>query len=265
MDPVTVQINKQLPLIFSLLYTNYGQITPTALSHKRDACTNLIYNPSKPIDLIWVQITRYSLVAQAAKSPATNGKLINIGIIILQCAGVSTHNIRKWLKRPAQEHNWPTFQEHFSKSQLELELAQPTANSIGFHNQSANSADEIVNKLYDKISADTTAPATYYEKLDVAASTQMNQHTQQIDQATQQNTHMQNVLQNLTSQVTHLQNHMNNAPQPIQQHPKYQHQAYPAFTPTPAPYQQPPPSPYQPNNQAPYQQQPIYQSQNHNH
>ena len=29
MDPVTGQINKQLPLIFSLLYTNYVQITPT--------------------------------------------------------------------------------------------------------------------------------------------------------------------------------------------------------------------------------------------
>ena len=32
MDPVTGQINKQLPLIFSLLYTKYGQITPTALN-----------------------------------------------------------------------------------------------------------------------------------------------------------------------------------------------------------------------------------------
>ena len=42
MDPVTDQINKQIPLIFSLLYTNYGQITPTALNQKRDACTNII-------------------------------------------------------------------------------------------------------------------------------------------------------------------------------------------------------------------------------
>ena len=32
MDLVTGQINKQLPLIFSLLYTNYGQITLTALN-----------------------------------------------------------------------------------------------------------------------------------------------------------------------------------------------------------------------------------------
>ena len=102
-------------------------------------------------------------MAQAAKTPATSEQLINIGIIILQRAGVFAHNIREWLKRPAQEHNWPTFQEHFSKSQLELELAQPTANSMGFHNQSANSTDEIVNKLYNKISADTTAPATYYK------------------------------------------------------------------------------------------------------
>ena len=46
---------------------------------------------------------------------------------------------------------------------------------MGFHNQSANSADKIVNKLYDKISADTTAPATYYEKSEVAASSN-NQH-----------------------------------------------------------------------------------------
>ena len=44
MDPITGQMNKQLPLIFSLLYTNYGQITPTALNQKRDACTNLVYN-----------------------------------------------------------------------------------------------------------------------------------------------------------------------------------------------------------------------------
>ena len=117
---ITGQINKQLPLIFSLLYQNYGQITPTTLNQKRDACTNLIYNPREPIDQIWVQITSYSLMAQAEKSPATSEKLINIGIIILQHAGVFTHDIREWLKRPAQEHNWPTFQEHFSKSQLEL-------------------------------------------------------------------------------------------------------------------------------------------------
>ena len=57
MDPVTRQINKQSPFIISLLYTNYGQIIPTALNQKRDACINLIYNPNKPIDQIWVQIT----------------------------------------------------------------------------------------------------------------------------------------------------------------------------------------------------------------
>ena len=194
MESVTGQINKQLPLIFSLLYTNYGQITPTALNQKRDACRNLIYNPSKPMDQIWVQITSYYLMAQASKSPATSEQLINVGIIILQRAGVFTHDICESLKRHAQEHNWPTFQEHFSKSQLELELAQPTANSMGFHNQSANSADEIVNKLYDKISLDTTAPSNYYIKSEAAAATQMNQHMQQLAQATQKNTYMQNVL-----------------------------------------------------------------------
>ena len=86
MDPVTGQINKQLPLIFSLLYTNYGKIIPTALKQKRDACTNLIYNTRKPIDQIWVKITSYYLRAQAAKSPSTSKQLINIGIIILQRA-----------------------------------------------------------------------------------------------------------------------------------------------------------------------------------
>ena len=93
MYPVTGQINNQLPLIFSLLYTNYGQITPTALNQKRDACKNLIYNSSKPIDQIWVQITSYSLMAQAAKYPATSEKLINVGIIILQRAGFFTHDV----------------------------------------------------------------------------------------------------------------------------------------------------------------------------
>ena len=195
MDTITGQIKKQLPLILSLLYTNYEQITPTALNQKRDACTNLIYNPREPIDQIWVKIMSYSLMAQAAKSPATNEQLINIGIIILQHAGFFTHDIRKCIKLPAQEHNRKTFQEHFSKSQLELELARPTANSMGFHNQYANSADKIVNKLYENISADTTAPAAYYEKSEVAAATHMNQHMQQIAQATQQNTHTQNVLQ----------------------------------------------------------------------
>ena len=102
MDPVTGHTNKQLPLIFSILYKNYGQITPTALNQKRDVCTNLIYNPSEPIDQIWVQITSYSLMEQAAKSPATSEQLINIGIIILQRAVFFKHDIREWLKRPAQ-------------------------------------------------------------------------------------------------------------------------------------------------------------------
>ena len=110
MDPVTGLINKQLPLIFYLLYTSYGQITPTAINQKREACTNLIYNPSKPIYQIRVQITSYSLMAQAAKSPAISEQLINIGIIILQRAGVFTHDIREWIKCPAQEQNCTMFQ-----------------------------------------------------------------------------------------------------------------------------------------------------------
>ena len=100
---------------------------------------------------------------------------------------------------PIKNRTGQLSKEHFSKSQLDLELAQPTANCMGFHNQSANSADKIANKLYDKISANTTAPATYYKKSEAVAATQMNQHMQQIAQATQQNIHMQNVLQNLTS------------------------------------------------------------------
>ena len=123
-------------------------------------------------------------MAYTAKSPATSEQRINIGIIILQSAGVFTHDIRKWLKHPAQEHNWPTFQEHFSKSQLDLELTQPTANSMRYHNQSANSADEIVNKIYKNISADTTAPVTYYKKSEAAAANQLNQPMQQLSQAT---------------------------------------------------------------------------------
>ena len=75
------------------------------------------------------------------KSPATSEQLINIGIIILQRAGVFTHDIREWLKHPTQEHNWPKSQEHFSKSKVEIKLAQPTAKCMGFHNQIANSAD----------------------------------------------------------------------------------------------------------------------------
>ena len=113
-------------------------------------------------------------MTRAAKSPATSEQLINIGIIILQRAGFFTHDICEWLKRPAQEQNCPTFHEHFSKSQLELELAQPTTKCMGFLNQSSNSADKIVNKLYNTISADTTAPSTYYKKSEAAAATQMN-------------------------------------------------------------------------------------------
>ena len=75
MDPITGQINKQIPLIFSLLYTSYGQITPTAVNQKCDACTNLIYNPSKPIDQIWVQITSYYV---AVPKPVMGSKLLVI-------------------------------------------------------------------------------------------------------------------------------------------------------------------------------------------
>ena len=160
-------------------------------------------------------------MAQAANSPATSEQLINIVMIILQRAGFFTHDIREWIKRLAQENNWPTFQENFIKSQLELELAQPTANCMGFHNQSANSAYKIVNKLYDKISAETDTPPNYYKKSEAAAATQMNQHMQQLAQATQKNIHIQQVLQNLTSKVTNLKNQLNNAPQPTQQHPGY--------------------------------------------
>ena len=110
----------------------------------------------------------------------------------LSISALSSYNVQEFSpttsvngsNAPRKNTTGQLSKEHFSKSQLELELAQPTANCMVFHKQSANSTDEIVNKLYNKISADTTAPGTYYKKSEAAAATQMNQHMQQLSQAT---------------------------------------------------------------------------------
>ena len=79
-------------------------------------------------------------MAQAAKSPETNQKLVDIGKIVIQNAGCFTQDLRTLNSKDAGDINWENFQTHFREAQQEIEAAQPTSSAMGFNR--ANIAQE---------------------------------------------------------------------------------------------------------------------------
>ena len=248
----TGTINKTVPAIFDILYHQYGQITPQRLIKMRDDTTALLYNASDPIDQLWTHINDYSTMANAAKSPATSQQLIDIGKIILQRAGCFTHDLRLWNARPIDEQTWPNFQDHFSSAQRELELAQPQANTMGFHQSTANSADAIANRVIEQLrhEANSVQPAAdlqpqYYDSPENNAAA-FHYHQQQLANAANHQQSLHQMMSQLHHQVQTLQSQLQQQqpqpPAPMQPTTSYQPIAAPVT--------------HQPAQQAPYQFQP---------
>jgi hypothetical protein len=100
-----------------------------------------IYDHSKPILQMFMQISEYNLMADHAHSAETPQQMLNLGLSIITKSNIFASDIRKWHSRPDAEKTWRNFQTHFKEAQQAIRQSQLTitTDSLGYHRQ-ANAA-----------------------------------------------------------------------------------------------------------------------------
>jgi hypothetical protein len=150
-------------------------------------------------------------MAEAAHAAETTEQLINIGIIIITRSTIFSSDICKWHDKPIADKTWPDFEEHFKAAQkATIKKSQPaiTTNTLGYHEQQANTAASLVDQVIDCLSSQRDdATAITAETL---AEQQMQQQLLGMANSAQQSQHMLDQMTALATTVSTLQTQLDN-------------------------------------------------------
>jgi hypothetical protein len=190
-----------IPKIIQTLFDTYGSITPQSLAAAKAKVEAVIYNHGRPIVTISTEINEYA---------ETTEQLINIGIIIITRSTIFSSDIRKWHDKPIADKTWPDFKEHFKAAQKAIKKSQPaiTTNTLGYHEQQANTAASLVDQVIDRLSSqrdDVTAITA-----ETLAEQQMQQQLLGMANSAQQSQHMLDQMTALATTVSTLQTQLDN-------------------------------------------------------
>ena len=85
------------------------------------------YNVQDPLSLVFDQIEELQLLAEAARTPYSDGQLVSFGVEILHNTQDSQDGIKSWNRLPPANRTWQHFITHFRQEYQELlELRGPT-------------------------------------------------------------------------------------------------------------------------------------------
>jgi hypothetical protein len=200
-DDDTGLLEGTIPEIIQTLFDTYGSITPQSLAAAKAKVEAVIYNHGRPIVTISTEINEYA---------ETTEQLINIGIIIITRSTIFSSDIRKWHDKPIADKTWPDFKEHFKAAQKAIKKSQPaiTTNTLGYHEQQANTAASLVDQVIDRLSSqrdDVTAITA-----ETLAEQQMQQQLLGMANSAQQSQHMLDQMTALATTVSTLQTQLDN-------------------------------------------------------
>ena len=134
------------------LQGRYGRITPGQLQEFDLEITQMTYDPVNPIEQVFNRIEDLVDYGEIASNAYTQNQAISKAYNILNKTGVFKEYIKTWKRRPAVEHTWINFKEHFRQGHDELqETDDLTLQNAGYG--SANLVDEIVNHVTNDIQA----------------------------------------------------------------------------------------------------------------
>ena len=112
----------------------------------------MTYDPVNPIEQFFNRIEDLVDYGELACNTYTQIQAISKAYNILNKTGVFKDYIKTWKRRPAVEHIWINFKEHFRQGHDELqETDDLTLQNAGYGN--ANLVDEIVNHVTNDIQA----------------------------------------------------------------------------------------------------------------
>jgi hypothetical protein len=139
------------------LYAHYGTITPAMLQESY-SCMTQPYNPALPIEMFFEQLDMAKELANANGTAYTEAQLISIAFSLIFTQGVLNDACRTWRRRPAGEHTWVNFIQHFTEAHQELTELQSAAQQGGFVANNVeldNTNQQMVQALEDLLQATT--------------------------------------------------------------------------------------------------------------
>lgn len=138
-NPATAQLEGEIWQILDTLKQS-TQMTDEELEAHRDAIKNMDFNPTMPLDTVYIKIDKYVQISQNAGQPVTQTQAISLAMIILKKTGVFSRYIAEWKRRPLLQQTWILFKDFFRNAQNELRnsnsltsqeaLAQLNANMV---------------------------------------------------------------------------------------------------------------------------------------
>ena len=154
--PTTNRLDASIPAIFTHLFTNYGDISPTELRTLTDQVQNMPFHPQEPVDTIFTEIDDLATIAEMAEASLTQPQKINMAFLLFQKTQAFNRGLTSWISRPAKEQTWDNFKQHFQQAQLEMQRTRAiTVQEAINHTQLMNLVSQGVQ---DSLQAHTLYP-----------------------------------------------------------------------------------------------------------
>ena len=142
-DPITYMIQQPIPNIFAFLQTTYGQITPQELADCENALKNISYDPSKPVDLIFNQITKFKELCDLCDNSKTDPQLVQLTYLIFNKTCMFTDALKEWNKLQASEKTYNKMKQHIRAHYWALKQAGTLTIEDSLLNDRTNLVKEI--------------------------------------------------------------------------------------------------------------------------
>ena len=150
---ITGQYTGNVLDILNFLQDRYGKISHSQLIAFEQDVTNFIFDPLTPVENVYNKIEDLMDYGELAAIPYSQHQIIVKAYNIFNSCGVFRDYIKLWNRRPAHEHTWVNFKQHFRDAQKELEETNElTLQNTGYGQ--ANIVDEIVERTVNQITSE---------------------------------------------------------------------------------------------------------------
>ena len=142
-DPITYMIQKPIPEIIEFLQMTYGQITPQELADREGALKNSIYDPSKPVDLIFNQITKFKELCELCHNTKTDVQLVQLAYLIFNKTRIFIDALKDWNKKVPTDKTYANMKTHMRTHYQELKQVGALTVEDSALNDRANLLQEV--------------------------------------------------------------------------------------------------------------------------
>ena len=142
-DPITYMIQKPIPEIIEFLQTTYGQITPQELADREDALKNTVYDPSRPVDLIFNQITKFKELCELCHNTKTDVQLVQLAYLIFNKSRIFMDALKDWNKKATVDKTYDNMKQHMRAHYQDLKQVGALTVEDSALNDRANLLQEV--------------------------------------------------------------------------------------------------------------------------